>query len=418
MANYIPARGRVAHYIKSKLPASTSGPNLRPVSIVWLMFAGVCAPFGYNVIATLLPAIRVEFSLDQSRMQWMVSIFSFTLALGQLISGPLADMFGRRRIFLVGVLIFTLGSLGAACAADFTQLLAYRVVQGLGACVTLVIPRAVVRDRYSGADAAHAMALITISFSVTPAVAPVVGGVLQAWFGWRAGFVGCAVIGALLLAFAYRLHGETHAADRRVRVSLPGMLTGYGNLLRSWRFCAYALSFSLLNCCFIGFFVIGPGFLTHAYGMTPVAAATAMLAPYVGFAAGNLMAAGFVRRAGVERILAAGLAFTLTGTLTLMAGADSQILAWLLGALFMQSLGIGLTFPVGIAGATSVFPERAGTASALVGAVQMLCGALFAIVAGIIDDGSLRPLARADLLLCLISAACIWPLYRRRGPIA
>lgn len=375
----------------------------------------MCAPFGYNVIATLLPAIQREFNLEQSHVQWLVSIFSFTLALGQLVGGPLADMFGRRRIFLVGVLIFTLASLGAASATNFAQLLTCRVVQGLGACVTLVIPRAVIRDRYTGSDAAHAMALITISLSATPAVAPVIGGVLQAWFDWRAGFLSCAVVGALLLTFAYRLHGETHAPDRRVRISLPGMLAGYANLLRSWQFCAYALSFSLLNCCFIGFFVIGPGFLARVHGMTPVLIAAAMLAPYIGFAAGNLLAAGFVRRAGVDRILAVGFACTLAGTLTLLASADNQVLGWLLAALFMQSLGIGLTFPVGIAGATAVFPERAGTASALVGALQMLCGALFAIISGMIDDGSLWPLAHADLVLCVLAGGCVWHLFRRRS---
>ena len=384
---------------------------------MWLIFAGTCAPFGYNVVAALLPAIRVEFDIDQSRMQWMVSVYSLTLALGQLIGGPLADMFGRRRIFLVGVLVFTLGSVGAALAADFTQLLACRVVQGLGACVTLVIPRAVVRDRYTGADAAHAMALIMISLSVTPAVAPLVGGAMLAWFGWRAGFLSCAVVGALLVAFAFRLHGETHASDKRVAISLSGMLTGYGTVLRSWRFCAYALSFSLLNCCFIGFFLIGPGMLTRSYGMTPVMVSVAMLAPYLGFGAGNLLAAGYVRRAGVDRILALGLASTLAGTLVLAAGAGHPALWWLLGGLFAQSLGIGLTFPVGIAGATAVFPQRAGTASALVGAVQMLCGAAFAILAGFIDDGSVRPLAWAGLALCAVSAVCIWPLYRRREAI-
>ena len=389
-----------------------------PVSIPWLIVAGVCAPFGFNVVATLLPAIQAEFALDHSRMQWMVSTYALTMALGQLIGGPLSDAFGRRRILLFGLALFSLASLGAALASSYPQLLAMRVVQGLGACVTLVIPRAVVRDRFAGPDAARAMALIMISFTLTPALAPLVGGLMQSWRGWPAGFVACAVVGLVLFLCALRLHGETLSTAQRVRFSVAGTFAGYAGMFASRRFCAYALSYSLLNCCFMGFLVIGPSSLTRDYGLSSIGVALAMLAAYLGFGAGNLLAARHVKRIGVDRILAWGVAGGLFGTLMLFAASFSQVLGWLLAAVFVQSAGTGLAFPAGIAGATAVFPQRAGTASALVGAVQLIIAALFAILAGALDDRSFLPLAWACLVVCSGSALCVWPLWRRRGQVA
>ena len=387
-----------------------------PVSISWLIFAGVCAPFGFNIVAALLPAIQAQFVLDHAGMQWMVSAYALTMGCGQLVGGPLADTFGRRRILLSGMGIFVLGSVAAALAQSYPQLLVFRVVQGLGACVTLVIPRAVVRDRHMGPEAARAMALIMISLSVTPALAPVVGGLMQTWFGWRAGFLACAVVGLILLGFAWRLHGETLPPSRRVPLAFGGVLRSYAGLLANWRFCAYALSYSLLNCSFIGFFVIGPGFLTARFGMTPVGVSLTLLAAYLGFGAGNLLAAHHVKRVGVDRMLAWGLFFALVGTLLLLVVARAPVLGWILLAISLQSLGTGLSFPSGIAGATAVYPERAGTASALVGAIQMGTAAAFAVLSGIVDDGSLMPLAWSCLAACAISGACIWPLWRRRAP--
>ena len=383
----------------------------------WLIVAGVAAPFGFNVIPALLPAIQAEFVLDPGHMQWMVSIYSFTLALGQLIAGPLSDAFGRRVILLAGLAIFVGASIGAALADSYSCLLACRFLQGLGGCVTLMIPRAAVRDRYAGPDAARAMAMVMISMSLTPAIAPLVGGMLQTWFGWRAGFFACAVLGAVLLVLGHRLHGETLPPASRVRARLGETLGNYAALFRAWRFCAYAFGFSLLNCSFIGFFVIGPGFLTRSFGMTPVGISLAMLAAYGGFAAGNFLAARHVRRAGVDRLLAFGLAFGCAGTLSLLVLAGQAHWEWILAALALQSFGTGLAFATGIAGATAVYPERAGTAAALVGAIQLLTGALFAVLSGALDDGSLKPLAWSSLVLCAGAAACIWPLWRRREAV-
>lgn len=398
--------------------AVSSSAGQAPVSIHWLIVAGACAPFGFNVIPALLPAIQSEFGQGQAGMQWLVSVYALTMALGQLVAGPLSDACGRRRVLLAGLLLYVAASIGAALADSYGHLLAYRFVQGLGASAVLVVPRAVVRDLFSGAEAARAMAQVMIAFAVVPAIAPVIGGLLQMLSGWRASFVACAVLGATLFVLAWRLHGETLAPARRVRAVPWDLLQGYAALFNSWRYCAYAFSFSLLNCSFIGFFVVGPTFLSRAYGMTPLGIALAMLAGYGGFAAGNTLAVRHVLRAGVDRMLACGLVFGGAGTLMLVAVAGQAHWQWMLVAVAVQSFGTGLAFATGMAGANAVHPQRAGTAAAMTGTIQLLTGAIFAMLSGIIYDGSLKPLAWSSLALCVIAGFLIRPLWQRRAPLA
>ncbi|MBL8384014.1 MAG: MFS transporter [Burkholderiales bacterium] len=392
-------------------------PGAVAISIPWLIVAGVCSPFGFNVVPALLPAIQGEFALDGARMQWMVSLYSLTLGMGQLIGGPLSDALGRRGVLLAGLAIFVAGSVAAVLAPTYEVLLAARLMQGLGACATLVIPRATVRDCFAGADAARAMALVMLSLAITPTVAPLIGGVLEVLLGWRSAFAACAVLGIAVLAAALRLHHESLPPARRAPLRLAPLLRGYAALLASWRFCAYALSFSLLNCCFMGFMVVGPSYLARTFGLASTGIALAMLAGYLGFTIGNVVAARRVRRAGVDRLLALGTVVVLAGTLVLFGAVHARSLGWLLAAVCAQSLGTGLAFSPGIAGATATLPERAGTASALTGAIQLGGGALFAMLSGVIDDGSFMPYAWSCLVACAAAALCVLPLWRGRDPL-
>ncbi|MFN0163580.1 MAG: MFS transporter [Burkholderiales bacterium] len=397
--------------------ATTTG--LR-ISIVWLIFAGVCSPLGFNVTPALLPPIQAEFALDTARMQWMVSLYSLTLGLGQLLGGPLADALGRRSVLLAGLAIFVAGSAAAALAPTYEALLGARLAQGLGACATLVVPRATVRDTHSGNDAARAMALVMLSLAFTPLLAPFFGAFIETHFGWRAAFVACALVGAAIFAGALRLHTETLPRERRIPLKLLPLAYGYVMVLRSWRFCAYATSFSLLNCTFIGLMVVGPPYFARAHGLSSNGIALAMLAAYLGFTFGNFAAARRVRRAGVDRLIAAGVLTCAIGSLLLFPALASGSLSFLLLGLFLQALGTGFAFSPGIAGATATLPERAGTAAAMTGAIQLGGGALFAFATGALDDGTFQPHAWACTSVCAAAGLLAWPLWhgRHRRPVA
>jgi len=386
------------------------------VSILWLTFAGASSPFGFNFIGPVLPALQAEFALPAAQVQWLVSVYSLMLGLGQLLMGPISDAYGRRRVLLGGLMLMTLGSLGAMLAQSFEQVLWCRFLQGLGACTSLVVPRAVVRDIYSRADdVARAIAIITIALSVTPAVAPLIAGALLSWFSWRSGFAACAVLGAVSLLLALRHHPETLEHEKRAPLRPLGLIRAYLQIGGSLRFFSYTFTYSLLNTGVIGFLVVGPATLAKMYGYAAWGMAVALLTVYAGFACGNLYAARHIKRTGVNRMLATGIAVGLVGAFGFLATAHfaTSIVAVML-PLFMNSVGNGLAFPSGIAGAVGLNPTRAGTAAALVGATQLTLCAGVAVICGAVADGSMRPLAWMVIIAALLAFLCSLPVFLAR----
>jgi DHA1 family bicyclomycin/chloramphenicol resistance-like MFS transporter len=260
------------------------------------------------------------------------------------------------------------------------------------------------------------MAIVTIALSLTPALAPMVGGLLLLWFEWRSGFAVCALMGVVTLLLAWRLHPETLPAARRIPLHPVTLLQTYARIARNWRFHAYVLSYSLLNCCFTGFIVTGPAVLMRQEGLSAWDIAVLLLVIYLGFALGNLYAARHVRRTGVDRMIAYGIAISLLGSLLLIPGVRLGGIAAVAVPLFINCIGNGLTFPTGIAGAVNLTPDRAGTAAALVSAIQLMIGAAFAWFCGSITGGDLMPFSWACLGASIAGGLFAVPLYLARTP--
>ena len=399
-------------------PQSPDAPRQPPaVSILWLTFAGASSPFCFNFIGPVLPAIQESFALPASQVQWLVSVYSLMLGLGQLVMGPISDAYGRRGVLLAGLVMMTAGSIGAMLSQSFEQLLWCRFLQGFGACTSLVVPRAVVRDIYSRADdVARAIAIITIALSVTPGIAPLIAGALLTWFSWRSGFAACAVLGAVSLVLALYHHPETLALEKRAPLQPAALLKAYIGIGSSLRFWSYTVTYTLLNTGVIGFLVLGPAALAKMYNYAAWGMAVTLLTVYAGFACGNLYAARHIRRTGVNRMLTAGIVVGVGGALAFLATAHfwaSSIFA-IMVPLFINSVGNGLAFPSGIAGAVGLNPTRAGTAAALVGATQLSLCAVFAIICGAVADGSMRPLAWMTIGAALLAILCAVPVLAPR----
>ena len=398
--------------------ASSPRPQAPAVSIVWLTFAGASSPYCFNFIGPVLPALQEAFALAATQTQWLVSVYSLMLGLGQLVMGPLSDAWGRRRVLIGGLILMTLGSVGAMLAQSFEQVLWCRVLQGFGACASLVVPRAVVRDIYTKPDeVARAIAIITIALSVTPGLAPLLTGALLSWFSWRVSFATCAVLGIVTLALALRHHPETLAQEKRASLHPLALLKTYMQIGGSLRFFGYTLAYSMLNAGVIGFLVLGPAVLARQYGYQAWGMAVGILVVYAGFACGNLYAVRHIRRTGVNRMLRAGLVAGLSGALLFLLGINvSHSIVVAMVPLFINSVGNGLAFPAGIAGAVALNPNRAGTAAALVGATQLSLCAVIAILAGWLADGTFAPLAWVVLGAAVCAVLCAVPVYVRRAP--
>ena len=214
----------------SEITSRRSAPRL----LTLVALTGIAA-LSMNVFLPSLPGMARDFGVDYAVMQLSVSAYIGTTAVLQLLAGPISDRLGRRPVVLAGLAIFLLATVGTLLARDATTFLIFRMVQAaIGTC--MLVPRAVIRDLYDGDRAASMLGYVTMGMSVIPMLAPVVGGILDEAFGWRANFAMMGVLGVIVAVVAWRDMGET---VRDGGISLRVQMQNFPVLARSLRFWGY-----------------------------------------------------------------------------------------------------------------------------------------------------------------------------------
>lgn len=358
-----------------------------------------------NILLPLLPGIAGSFGVPTSATGAMMSAFFATFAVGQLFVGPLSDRYGRRPVVLGGLVVFVAGSVVCTLAPTLPSLVAGRTIQAAGVCATAVLSRAIARDLYSGNELARVLSFIMVAMAAAPGFSPLVGSGLDQAFGWRSAFAIVAVFG-LVLGLAYALSvGETHGGAR-IRLDPGAILRGYVSLLRDRRFIVPAASVSMVIGGLFAVFTVTPAILVDGLGFTPFAlslfyAGTVFVVFGAGIAGPHLS-----RRAGLASVTRYGLIVACAGCLILallaLAGFRSFV-SYLLPMLVFL-FGMGLANPIGTALTLSPFGERAGSASALLGFMQMAAAALAIVVATTLP---LLPFLALSLVLLALTTAAL-----------
>ncbi|MEZ5912294.1 MAG: multidrug effflux MFS transporter [Paracoccaceae bacterium] len=351
-----------------------------PPHIVTLVLLTGLAALAMNVFLPSLPTMTEDFGTKPGVMQLTISLYLAVSALLQVVIGPISDRFGRRPVILGGLAIFVLASLGACLAKDVTLFLLFRMVQAAIA-TAMVLSRAIVRDMVTPDRAASMIGYITMGMSLVPMVGPVVGGVLDEVFGWRASFALLAIAGTATLALVWRDLGETMQPG--ARQGFAAQLRQYPELLGSPRFWGYCLSAALTSGGYFAFLGGAPHVGVEIHGLSPAELGYYFGAPAVGYAFGNFLSGRYSVRLGLNRMVLIG---TLTaaagmGALAVLTIAGFQTPAVFFGFIVFLGLGNGLALPSANAGIVSVRPQLAGTASGLGGALMIGGGAAFSVFA-------------------------------------
>ncbi|HSX94183.1 MAG TPA: multidrug effflux MFS transporter [Hydrogenophaga sp.] len=367
-------------------------------------------PFAIDMYLPALPAIGTALGAEVGAVQFSLTAFFLSIGVGQLLYGPVSDMVGRKPPLYAGLGLFIVASVGCALATDIQTLVAFRFLQGLGAAAGMAIPRAVVRDLHTGTEAARLMSLLMLVFSVSPILAPLAGSGVIALSGWRGVFwaVALAAMAGLLLVRATL--GETRSPEQRVESSIGGALRAYRLLLRDWHYLGLV---GIGSCALAGFFVFLAGspfvFIDH-YGFTPTQYSLAFSFNAVAFIGASQFTAPVGRRVGLVPMVkfaatASGLTIALLLAYYLFGGDD----LWVLIALnFIASAFMGLVIPTVSVLALEEHGAIAGTASALMGTLQMLVGAVAMGVVGLFANGQPLPMVAGMALGSLSSVALTW----------
>lgn len=368
------------------LPAAT--PRTKPSILLLVAMTGI-GPFTMQIIIPSLPAMAMALAVPYGTIQLAVTLYLIGVALAQLLYGPLSDRFGRKPLLLGGLSIFLVGSVAAALAPSAGWLIAARVLQAVGSCAGLVLGRAMIRDSYPREQAASVLGYVSTAMSVAPMIAPLLGALLERQFGWRASMVACLVFGVpLWLAVRARLP-ETLTQPAPLP-GLYGMIGAYATLVRIPPFRAYCGITAFSTGAFFAFAVGGPLVVVQTLGYASTTYAAAMMMIALSWSAGTFTAARLATRMGVPRMLRLGTRVTFAGgVLAVLANLLLPPGLWVFFLpMVVVAVGNGMTQPNAIAAAVSVRPGLAGTASGLVGALQMGLGAVLTVVAGLTETGS------------------------------
>ncbi|MBT9466197.1 multidrug effflux MFS transporter [Hydrogenophaga sp.] len=367
-------------------------------------------PFAIDMYLPALPDIGRSLGAEVGPVQFSLTAFFLALGVGQLLYGPVSDMVGRKPPLYFGLGLFTLASIGCALATDIQTLVALRFLQGLGAAAGMAIPRAVVRDLHTGTDAARLMSLLMLVFSVSPILAPLVGSGVIALTGWRGVFWAVALASVAGLALVYGALQETRSAADRVESSLGSALRAYGLLLRDWHYLGLV---GIGATAMAGFFVYlagSPFVLINHYGLTPVQYSLAFSFNAIAFIGASQFTGMLGQRFGLVRLVkAAASASGLTMSVLLvyyLAGGDQ--LAVLIALYFVASAFMGLVIPTTSVLALEKHGAIAGTASALLGTLQMLGGAAAMGIVSLFANGKPLPMVVGMASGALIGVMLTW----------
>lgn len=368
------------------LPA-LAGPGVPALSL--LVLISMVQPVALNMYLPALAQMRVDLNASTSAIQLTLSAFLVAMALGQIMVGPLSDIRGRRIVLLWGIGVFIAGSLVCAAAPNVEVLIAGRVIQALGGCATLALPRAIIRDVHGTDDAASLMGYVTMGIAIAPLVTPVLGGLLCQTLSWRVLFVAMAGFAALTAALTLLRLPET---SRRT-YDMPAFARFRRETATLLALPAFWLTCTTLAALCVSFFAFMAGgiFVASAvFGLSAAQYGVYFMLAVTGYVLGNFVTGRYGRRIGVVRMIRYGNAISFAGT-AIAAGsalAGHMHPLSLFAPMILVSIGNGFALPTTVSAAVSIRPLLAGTAAGLAGAFQVGGGAVASFSVGLLSDAA------------------------------
>jgi DHA1 family bicyclomycin/chloramphenicol resistance-like MFS transporter len=355
-----------------------------PPSLALLAAVTALAFCALHIVVPALPLLAIVFAESPAHVQLVLTLYLAGIAGGQLVYGPLSDRFGRRPVLIAGLLMFLLGTLMCGFAGSIAALVFGRVLEGCGACAGIVLGRAIIRDVYEREAAARGLAIVMMAMTLPPAVSPAIGAYLAEWVDWRAIFVLLGVLGAIVLGFTVARLNETNAHP--TRFDLLGMGRAYVSLLRTPQFVGFALCSACTTASWFTFVGSVPHVLAEAMGEPPSTYGLMILLPMATYMLGNAGAARFAGRLGSLRLMVIGRAIALAAAVALALWyVCAGLGVWgLFLPVALCEIGDGLSQPAVMAAGLSIQPRLAGTASGLMGFLQMAVAALGTFVVALL----------------------------------
>lgn len=351
-----------------------------------LALLSALGPFSIDAYLPAFPAMAAGLHASPLEIQQTLTAYLATFAAMILWHGPLSDAHGRRRVILISLALFSLASLLCLAAASVEMLWLGRALQGATSGAGMVVGRTIIRDLFQGADAQRMMARVAIMFALAPAIAPIIGGWIFTWFGWRAVFGFLVLFGLGLLLLCWRQLPETLPPAERHTLQPKPLLKAYGEVFSHPQFMALTSALSLIFCGFFIYVLSAPAFLIQHLGLAPHQFGYLFVPTVCGMMLGSTLSGRLAGRLSRRRtivlgfgVMAAAALLNLILNLTLPPGVPQSLLH-----LFVFNLGLAMAMPSLTLLAVDLFPTRRGLVSSCQSFIQSSTNSLAA--------GTLAPL--------------------------
>lgn len=369
--------------------------------ILVLVAMTALGPMTLNIIGPTMPGLQRLFDVPYQAAQSMVYMYLFAFATAQLFYGPLSDRYGRRAMTLIGLGIFTVGSVFTVMATTIETLAAGRALQAIGGCAGMALSRAVIRDVYNREQSASMIGYVTMAMVTAPMLASPIGGWIFEVYGLQEVLLIPLVAGVITLGVCVFFLRETlqHPSSEPVRIG--GIVSANLEILKNANYRAYAISAAFSATAYFTFVACSPFVSETLMGVSPSGYGQWFLALSIAYMFGNGFAGRFSARIGGDRMIWLGLTTAAIGlaVMTGLAGAGMLSAAAMFLLMGFVSVGNGFSTPNALAGAISANPAKAGTASGMTGFLQMTMGAAAGIVCGMALEATQHSIVLAIAML-------------------
>ncbi len=358
------------------LPSKSTTTNNSNIIIYMALIFVTVAQFASTLYLPSLPVIANALSTSQSAVQSSVAVYLMALGTSQLFYGPLSDYFGRKPLLLVGMGTVLLGTVMIACTNEIEYFLIARAIQGFGAGAASLLARSTIRDSFHEKKLTSALAYLVMVASITPAISPLIGGHLQAWFGWRAIFIILGGYISIVIAGIIYFFPETNQHRFTAKINFATTLQNYRKLLQNKTYLRYVLYIILGYSAQILYITISPFIFQEQLGLTPAQYGSLIILPAAGLFLGSFTSLWLnkLTRLSIDTIILIGISsiFVSGATLAVVHMFHTPTVFSVLIPLVLNTFGFGLIAANALTGFLKPFPMIAGTAAALSGFLQML----------------------------------------------
>jgi len=387
----------------------------RAFLILLLGLLSAIGPFSIDMYLPGFPAIAENLRTSVDAVSYSLSSFFIGICLGQLICGPLLDRYGRKRPMYVGLVIYILASLGCAISHTVEMLIVFRFFQAIGGCVGMVAPRAIVRDVFPVSENAKVFSLLILVLGVSPIIAPTAGSFIITAWGWHAVFIVLAIVTALLLLAVIFYLPESRQPDPSFSLRPAPILNSFKRVMNNRQFFTYSISGSLTSAGLFAYLSGSPFVFMNLFHMSEQHYGWIFAIIAAGLITSSQLNNLLLKKYTSEQIIWVTLLIQCSSGLLLVAGTVMGLLnVYTTIALIFVFLSCqGFSFPNSSALSMAPFTKEAGSASALMGAIQMGFGAIASASVGLFSNGTAAPMA-AVMAACGIMGLLVMIVGRKK----